>query len=97
MTSDENHERLTPYQEAIRLSISIELGSAIDSAYLAMRRNPDGGLSRALHLKTRSAYQHAVSILMQVKVPLSDEMIHSSLEYLRELAREDETNTDRAA
>ncbi len=81
---------LNSYQEAIRLSVSIDLRSAVHSAHLAILKDP-GLPNPTLSLEAKSAYWSAVTALVGTKVPLSDEMVQGDLEYLRKPGITDRT------
>jgi hypothetical protein len=87
---------LNSYQEAMRLSVSMDLRIAIQSAHLTILKDP-GLPNPTLALEAKSAYCSAVAALIRTKIPLSDEMVHSDLEHLRGLALQIEADTDQAA
>jgi hypothetical protein len=62
-----------------------------------MTKHPNGALCQTGLVEASSAYWEAVSTLMEAKIPPSDEMIQGSLEYLKELGREGETDAHQAA
>lgn len=86
--------RLSSYQEAIRLSASIELRRGIHSAYLVIRE-PER--QKAITFDAKAAYHEALAMLTQAKVPISDSMVHDEIVHLRELLQEVESQFDQAA
>ena len=95
MTTDHSHEtRLSPYQEAIRLSTSIELQKAIQSAHVKIWKDPT---SQIPSREAKRAYWGAVETLLSANIPLSDDMVHDDLQSLKKLSLQLETETDQAA
>ena len=85
--------KLSPYQEAIRLSALIELQRGIHGAAVAMRA-PN---RQKAAIDATDAYQEAVAMLTHAQVSMADSMVHVEIIYLQQLLSQIAQQVDRAA
>jgi len=85
--------KLSPYQEAIRLSALIELHRGVHSAAVAMTV-PN---RQKAAIDATDAYQEAVAMLTHAQVSMADSMVHDEIVYLRQLLHQIDQQVDQAA